>query len=559
MPELAEDRNESNTGARILRASAVILLAHLIFKLLGLVQTRLIGQFCDEITRDLFSFGFDIVLGTFFFIGEESLGPALLPVFMREKAEHGEESAWRFAGTLMSFQSVIILLAVAAVGFFPEHIVGLLTYWDAKTANPVYMQLAPLYARYMILGLFGLSLGSTTYMLLNGYKRFFLAALGDAAVKAGIIAALAAGVIFYGDLSGGKALHVLAAGAVLGSILKLLTHMVGLRKEARLFRPGLDWRNPAFRRFLLLVTPLLAGILFAKFRDIFNQAKILTYVQEEGLLAANIWGRKIYQAIASIIPYAVSLAMLPFFCEMVDRGKKDELGSMVTVSSRLIVLLCAPVAALVVALSMPLAQLFYQIGKCSYLHCELIATANACYTLALPFCALECILMQAFFSNRKMLSVTVIGVVFSTLSMAICYVGVVALGWRGADALATVALAFTVSRALKVATLIGVMRRFLPCFPLRETILFGFRITLVSACGGTAAYIARAFFESEFREHVAQATRTLAFWAGLELLVAGLAGGLVCCVLAYICCREDVTLAGKWLREKLRRRRTATV
>jgi hypothetical protein len=29
----------------------------------------------------------------------------------------------------------------------------------------------------------GLSLGSTTYVLLNGYKRFFLAAFGDAVWK----------------------------------------------------------------------------------------------------------------------------------------------------------------------------------------------------------------------------------------------------------------------------------------------------------------------------------------------------------------------------------------
>ena len=36
--------------------------------------------------------------------------------------------------------------------------------------------------------------------------------------------------------------------------------------------------------------------------------------------------RKIYQTIGFLIPYAVSIALLPFFCDMANQNRKDEMG-----------------------------------------------------------------------------------------------------------------------------------------------------------------------------------------------------------------------------------------
>ena len=58
---------------------------------------------------------------------------------------------------------------------FPDRVIGLLTAWDATGAASK-VSLARTALVWLAPALIGLSLGSTTYMLLNGYKRFFLAA-----------------------------------------------------------------------------------------------------------------------------------------------------------------------------------------------------------------------------------------------------------------------------------------------------------------------------------------------------------------------------------------------
>lgn len=542
---------------RILRASVMVFVAHVLLKVVSIVQFRLIGGFCDDVTRDLFVFAFESVLFMVFYIGEEALGPAFLPVFMEEKEKRGEESAWRFARTVLLVQAAILILATVVIALIPETLVRLLTQWDREDANQAFMELAPFYARYMIFGLVGLSLGSTTYMILNGYKRFFLAAFGDAAVKIGVVAALLVAYALGEEMAGRTAAVVFIIGAVVGSVLKLVTHAIGLKTKLCRLRGALDFRSPAMKRFLLLMAPLLLGIVFAKVRDLFNHLWVLTTV-EEGLLSANAWGRKLFQTIGYMVPYAVSIAMLPFFCEMVDRDAKDEMGSMLTRCGRLIFLMCAPVAALVVALSLPLAQLLYQFGKFSYEDCQQVAVANICYTLVLPFYALEYVLMQAFFSNRKMVAITVIGMVFSALSMAIAYIGVVQMQFQGTAALAVVALAFTISRILKVTALVARARGFLPCFPLAETLGFLARVLCISLGVGGSAWLVRAAYESVVPVSDAERTSQIVLWVGGDLAVSGLTGGAVAFALGWLLCREDLLLIREWGLQKLRRRRGAS-
>ncbi|MBN2712374.1 MAG: hypothetical protein JXR97_08110 [Planctomycetes bacterium] len=555
-PLAAPEQNgkpKRSTADRILRASALVFAAHIALKLVSLVQFRLIGAACDPVIRDIFVFAFDGVLMTLFFIGEEALGPAFLPVFMAEKEKEGEGKAWSFANTVLSVQSAIIAVAVILVFLFPATLVTITTAWEKKGANPLYMESAPHYIKYMVFGLFGLSIGSCTYMLLNGYKRFFLAAFGDAAVKLGIVIALATAYAMKVEMKGSTAATVFIIGAITGSVFKLITHAIGLRDKLRFFRPRLDLKDPAFRKFVALVLPLLCGILIAKVRDYFNNIYVMTNV-DDGLLSIGAWGRKIYQTIGHVIPYAVSIAMLPFFCELYDKGKKEELGAMLTKSSRLIFLMCAPIAAGAVVLSLPLSQILYQAGKFSYHDCELAAAANSCFSLVLPFYALEYVLMQAFFSNRKMIAVSAVGVFFSFFSMAIAYVCVIQLKFTGVDALIAVALAFTVTRTLKVITLASIARKFLPCYPVKETLSFILRVIIVALGTGLAAWITRSFYESIVL--VSEATRAMDILvkAGLDLILSASAGAITALALTWILCRSELVEIKEWVSRKVKGR-----
>lgn len=547
---MGESEKPSNIGGRIIKAGAIVVLAHICFKFISPLQYIFIGHMCDDATRDLFTFAFEGVLGLFFFIGEESLGPAFLPIFMQEKETSGEKHAWHFANTILTLQFLLISLAVIFVALFPVEFVRTFTDWEENGKNSELFTMAPLCARYIIFGLFGLSLGSTTYMLLNGYKRFFLAAFGDALFKLGVVIALAAAWILNLDMTGKTSIAVFAIGAFAGSFFKLGSHLFGLRDKVRLIRPSFNFKSPEMKRLYLLILPLLAGILVAKVRDYYNNIYVMTSL-EKGVLSAKAFGQKIYQTISFVGPYAVSIAMLPFFCEMARKKDKTNLGIAINKSTRLTLFLCVPIAVLIICLSMPIAQILFQSGEFSYESTRQAAVANACYTLVLPFASLECIFMQAFFANKKTISITVIGIIFSTLSIIISFVGIQIYNLSGLHAVALVSLSYTLSRILKTITLGILMKRFIPCFSSKETLSFVLRLTICALFTALAAYGVRHTYE-QFITVPEESNRLLVLIrVGPGLVLGGLTGALAAFITSFLFCKEEFHMIRDWAMEKL--------
>jgi peptidoglycan biosynthesis protein MviN/MurJ (putative lipid II flippase) len=461
-------------GERIIRATVVVGIAHVIFKLISVVQAIIVGQQLDDATFEkVYAFAFEGCIFMIFLIGEEVIGPTFLPVFMGEMAQKDESAAWRFVNTIVTLHVLVLAAIVTLIVNFPGPIVQYLTFWD-PVSDPEQFQLARNSLAWLAPSLICLSLGSTTYMLLNGYKRFFLAALGDASWKFCVLICVIIGMAWL-KLD----YHIVIVGLLIGSVAKLGTHLIGLVDKLRRFRIGIDLSNPAVAQMLLLMLPLLAGIMFAKVRDFYNNITILSYLDTAGLIKANFFGRKLYTTIGWLVPYALSIAMFPFFCELVARGQKEKFGELLTRSGRLLLSVFIPLAFVCLPLSQPACSLLLEAGKFSAQTADWTAISMACYTLVLPAAAIEYMLMQAFFAHRRMVAVTLVGIGFSLLSMAISSLGIFAFGASGVFALVVVALGFALSRTLKSVALVILLRRNAPVFPAVETIVFVLRVVAV--------------------------------------------------------------------------------
>ncbi len=448
-------------GERILKAAALIGAAHVVFKFAGLLLTAVMGRYLPaRVVDSIYVVAFEGCIFTVFLIGEQVIAPTFLPVFLREKESRGEQAAWHFANTVLTLQALILLGVTAWFEFAPASVIRLLTAWDATT-HPEQFGLACDGLTAIAPALVFLSLGSTTYMLLTGYKRFFMAAFGDAAWKFAALVFLVVGVGILGV--GHRALTV---GLLIGSTGKLITHVIGLARQARYLRPSLQLHNPALRSLLYLMLPLVAGIVFSRARDNFNNIWVLSHLDADGLLQANFFGRKLYQSIGWLVPYALSIAMFPFLCELVDRNDKAKFGQLLTQSTNMLITIFLPLALVCAVLAEPISALLFRGGRFTDAAVHWTALAMAANVLVLPAYATEFLLMQAFFAQRRMFSVTAVGVACSLLSMAATYIGVVMLNATGSAALVLVGLSFTVSRTVKVIALVLVLKRGLPAFPL---------------------------------------------------------------------------------------------
>ncbi len=477
-------------GDRIIKASVAVFIAHLCFKLVGFAQFFVIGGITETVQWEcIYGFAFDGVIFSLFLIGEELIGPAFLPLFIDEKEKKSEADAWLLANTLLTIQLIILCITVMVLYLFPETLTRWITYFDADNKRENY-ELAVQGVKMMAPALICFSLGSTTYILLNGYKKFFLAAFGDAVWKAFVLVSVVIGVSILGFTW-----KALVFGIVFGSVTKLLTHLIGLIRQLHFIRPSFRIGNPAFKTMLILMIPLFIGIVFAKGRDFYNNITVLSSLETDGLIKANAYGRKLFQAFGMLVPYTLSIAMFPFFCDLVSRDNKEKLGEILTVSGRMLLVLFVPVALVSVVYGPELVKLLVM-GKFSAEDAHLAGISMACYTLVLPAYGLEMLLMQAFFAKKRTYMITFVGITFSALSILISYLGVIKFGIKGASALMVIALGYVLCRTLKSIVLLGILKRSVPMFKFAESCSFFIRLAVVSAIATAAVWFAFRMFDA---------------------------------------------------------------
>jgi putative peptidoglycan lipid II flippase len=246
---------------------------------------------------------------------------------------------------------------------------------------------------------------------------------------------------------------------------------------------------------LILMLPLFIGIVFAKGRDFYNNITVLSYLDADGLIKANAYGRKLFQAFGMIVPYTISIAMFPFFCDLVSKDNKEKLGEILTISGRMLLVLFVPIALVVVVYGSELVKLLVM-GKFSEEDARLAGISMACYSLVLPAYGLEMLLMQAFFARKKTYLITFVGIAFSALSILISYLGVIKFGAKGATALVVIAAGYVLCRTMKTVLLLGILKRAVPMFKWRESCSFFMRLTIVGLTAAAVTWLTFSFFDA---------------------------------------------------------------
>ena len=479
-PEKATRRDGAWLPSRFLRAGAAVGAALLVFKFAGLLQSIAVGRYLPKAAGDIYVFAFENCVFALFLLGDGIIGPALMPVFMREASSgpDGERRAWKNASAFLTWQFLVLAVLVALLAAFPAFFVSLLTSWTPES-NPDKFALAASTVRRLAPSLLGLSLGSTTYTLLNARKRFFTAALGDAAWKFTAIVAL----LLFAHGSADPA-SVLISGLVAGSVAKLALHFAGLGRDAMRLRPTLRFEGGFPRAFAVLAWPLAMGVVFALVRDNLNNVYFPSLLTD-GMMQANSWGSKLEKVLVVLIPTTLSIAAFPFMCEMA--AEKGAIGSFASSISRQMLALFMPLTAFVAVAALPITALVFQGGAFDHASVHRTALSMSLYTLALPAVAVETILMKAFFASRRTLPVALLGMAFSTLSVVLSWLGSRHFADREMLVLASIAGGFVLSRWLKTTALCAIFRRSERSFGGWPFALFVAKLAVASVVAALAA------------------------------------------------------------------------
>ena len=478
MPEAG---TEERVGGKVAGAASAIAAIHLSARVLGFVEKMLTAKYFGTSDRaDAYTVAVKVP-STIFYGCEKILNPSFIPSFIDIRKREGEQAAWRLAGTTILLQSIILgalvivgqllaqpLVLLVAPGYAP----------GAPTGSPEKVELTVRLMKTIFLSVMFLGISSTTYCILNAHKRFATPALGDAFWKVGTVAGL---IFLYGRLD----VFALAIGFVAGAVLKLGTHVVALGRALLKLRLGMTLSNPTFRRMILLMLPMAFGFAYSELRALFDIR--FASPLSPGAVAALNYSRTITDLPYQVVAYALGIALFPFLAEHASSERWTDLKSLFMSSMRMLVFLFVPATVVLFILSEPTLRVVYQSGEFNEESLRLTAPALEFYALGMLAQALECVILQTFYSLKNTLVPTLIGLGTTALHIGLSWWLVSTLS---ADDPRGLALAYTLARYVKVIVAFGFLAVALKGLPLGPHGGFVAKVLLASAAMAVVMHLA---------------------------------------------------------------------
>ncbi|HEX8464148.1 MAG TPA: lipid II flippase MurJ [Abditibacterium sp.] len=480
-PSAAPDEapiSNSSTGQAVARATAGIGALHLVRFVIGFIAQPLIAHnFGLRWQADAYAISTDIVQ-RLWLIFEKVINPAFLPNFIAAMKEEGEERAWKLASTAVWLISLALLVVTPLAWWGMPNLVKLLS----PTAGPQEIDLTIRTSRALLLGLFFLGFSSLTYTILNGYKRFVYAALGDTCWKLGILGGALVARATHATPE--RALWLIVAGFVAGAFFKLLPHLLAIGRKWRFLKPQIDLKDPLARKMFALAVPLLIGIIVSESRGFYLQRLADDpSIQVEAGRAALKWSSIIGDNLIQIFPYALSIGIFPFLADLARGRDRQPLTDTLLSALRICVFVFAPITAMLIALRFPLLRAVWESGRLTQADTIAMSPPFVAFTVGLVAFACEMMLSQTYYAMTRAWTPTLIGLATSVLWIVAAKIGVENLGWG----LAAIAGAQSLSKTVKCLLMWHLLKPHLGTVKHRDIAVFCLQVVALSIVAALVA------------------------------------------------------------------------
>ncbi len=390
-PALAEERAHRR---RLARSTAVFGAATGLSRVLGLVREIIAASTFGAAGKiNAFTVAFQIPNLVRALVADTALSGAFVPVFS-ELLEKGERArAWRVASTIFwlvllfttGLTAVFVLAAPLIVELFGT------PGGDLDLAVGLSRLLFPI---VILLGLSGIVVG-----ILNAYDQFTVPALTPVAWNLVIILGLVLGV----PAAGGEnaQLYVYAGTIVLATLVQLLLPVPWLTGLDGRLRVALDWRDPAVRRFFVLLLPVTLTL------GLINVSTLIGTLFASRLIDPDLAPRaidlafRLYMLPQGIFSVAVATVLFPTLSRLAARGDMPGFGRTVDTGIRQIGFLLIPAGLVSAVLAEPITRLLYQHGEFTPDQTPVVAGALAAFSVGLVFNGWMLLLNRAFYGLQS--------------------------------------------------------------------------------------------------------------------------------------------------------------
>ena len=484
----------------MLRAASLISGLTLVSRLLGLVREQVFAALLGAgMQADAFQIAFRIPNLLRDLFAEGALSAAFVPTYAAALVRDGRAAAFRLAARVLSVLCValggVIVLGYLAAGAIVDALAPGYGLIAGKT------ELTEFLTRVMLPFLPLVSFAALAMGMLNAEERYGAPAIAPAMFN--VVAILVGTGLTLAGARPETAVVGWAIGTVLGGLAQLLVQAPPLLRRG--FRPRWDWApwDPGLARIALLMAPATLGLAAVQL-NIFISSRFAS--EEPGAVSWLTYAFRILYLPIGIFGVALGTIATTGLAKSAARGDTAAMSATLVRGLKLLLFLCIPASAGLIALGQPIVRLIFERGRFTAFDTAGTATALAFYAVGLVAYTGVKVVAPAFYALGRP-RVPLLGSALAVLTNLLIILAFdAALGYRA------VALGTSLGSIVNVAVLLA-------AFEWRIGGVAGQGLLKSAATMGLAALptAAAAYAAARFLESV----------AGTAGLAAQLAAGLV--------------------------------
>lgn len=458
--------------SNILSAAAVLMVAVLGSKILGLIRYRLLVHNFNTTDSALFLGAFSLPDLLFQLLIFGALSVAFIPVFTDFLHHQGEEEAFKFASNILNLSLLVFtLFAVLAYIFTPSLNNLLLPGYGGERKL-----LTDEITRIILLGQILLVVGAFFIAITQSFQRFIISSLAPLFYNLGIIL----GIIFLTPQYG---LMGPAFGVVVGAALHVLIQLPLISKLGFKWGSSIDFLNKGVREIFRLMSIRNVGLVFEQIGErvaialasliSYSSVTLLTFAQQLVIVPITLFGSTIAQA------------ALPVLSQEQSRKEIGSFKTTLLTTMHQILFLTLPSAAILIILRIPVVRLIYGASRFNWEDTVLTGRTVAFLALGLAAQALVLLLVRAFYALKDTKTPVVVSITTVSVNVAL---SVLFVGKFNLDVW-SLGLAYAISTNLSLIMLVYFLRRKLGGFD--NSALFGpfLKMVLATVVAAVALYI----------------------------------------------------------------------
>jgi putative peptidoglycan lipid II flippase len=373
----------------LLRSSAVVASFTLLSRIFGFLRDVIIANVMGAgMLSDAFFVAFKIP--NFFrrLFAEGAFNAAFLPMFAGMLKEKGRDCALKFASSVMSSLSIVLIVISLLMIWAMPFVVDLTApgFADDKEIYDLSVELSRITFPY----LFFVSIVSLLGGILNSYDKFAAVAFAPVLLNIALVGCLL-GLTPYVETPA----HALAIGVFVAGLLQMLWLIWACYRHGslpKIVRPHLD---EDVRKMLKAFAPVALGAGVVQVNQMIDII-FATYI--ENAVSYLYYADRLYELPLGVIGIAVATALLPMLSRHIKAGEEEQAAVAIEQALRFTSLIGMPATFALIVLAEPIILTIYEHGEFKAHDSAAVIPALIAYSCGLPAFLLVKIFSSCFFA-----------------------------------------------------------------------------------------------------------------------------------------------------------------